>query len=139
MQQVNIVGPPEALKVFAEEGVLKPDKGPNFLILSTGIPGGSGSIDLGEPGEAGDDIQVEVVLRVSQGAGTLGFTRQFLSNEAFCCVSFNDTFTATLEDADGVRTIASDGVSGGCMSAKLAAICASAGWTPSSSRIVSAR
>jgi len=112
--QVNILGAPEALKVFPSLGVLAPEKGPDFLLLSTGIPGTTAEpgTDLGAGGEGGDSVDVEIVLNVPPGQGTVSFSHQFFSAEFpdFVGSNFNDTFLASVQDADGVDAIAEDSV-----------------------------
>lgn len=111
LQSASIVGSDAANGVFNGLGVIRPENGNSFALLSSGIAGTGQpepGIDFGNTGTDGDQVRLTLTLAIPAGANRLGFVYNFLSAESpdFIGSIYNDTFTALLTDSTGVREIA---------------------------------
>lgn len=107
----SVSGPAAANGVFAGLGVILPRQGNTFAVLSSGIAGTSApepGVDFSPGGVSGDAAQLTLEFNVPVGVNRLGFDFNFLSAEYpdFVGSVFNDTFSATITDAGGSRTVA---------------------------------
>ena len=112
----SISGAAAANTVRSNLGVIQPLQGNSLAILSTGVAGTTApdypepGTDFGLPGNGGFDLtELSLTLNVPPGPGNLSFNYLFLSTEYpdFIMAGFNDTFVATVTDANGSRVIAS--------------------------------
>lgn len=108
----SITGPAEASAVLERLGVIQPPRGPNFVVLSTGIAGTESTepgIDWSPQGSLGDSVELRVDVDLPPGNTVMEFRFNFLSAEypEYIQHGFNDAFRATLTDPNGTREIAS--------------------------------
>lgn len=104
---VTLQGPDVSASVFDHWGVIEPRRGEQLAVLSTGVidtipePG----TDMGSGGTEGDEVTLQIDLEIPEGFNRLSFDYNFLSAESPDYVGslYNDTFTATLIDPDGVE------------------------------------
>ncbi|HVR95704.1 MAG TPA: alpha/beta fold hydrolase [Thermoanaerobaculia bacterium] len=101
--------------VLSNLGVIKPLRGSSFAILSSGQAGTAQAepgVDFLPSGSGGDASVLSLVLNVPQGSGRISFSYRFLSTEypEYIDAGFNDTFTASLADANGQTVIATSNV-----------------------------
>lgn len=118
---------PTGHTTFSDPAAEFPQKGDNYLTLSTGCAGaaldpddsGSFSCDLGGltgPGGATDMVQMELELNVPEGATSVLFDFKYLSEEfpEFVGSAFNDGFVVEVEEStftvDGNELEAPDNV-----------------------------
>ncbi len=111
LQSASIVGANAASGVFNGLGVIRPENGNSFALLSSGVAGTGQpepGIDFGSTGPDGDQVHLTLTLAIPAGANRLSFVYNFLSAESpdFIGSIFNDTFTVLLTDSSGVREIA---------------------------------
>ena len=116
---VSTSGNAAQIGVFPSLGVITPQQGAEFLLLSTGAAGaGTGGLAPPEPGTnfggggalGFDTVTVTVDMTVPDGARRLLFDVRFLSSEFpdFVFAGFNDTFTAILTTSGGTSQVAVD-------------------------------
>lgn len=108
-------GPAAGFGVFSSLGVIHPLRGTSFAVLSSGQAGTARAepgTDFIPAGVDGDAATLTLTLTVPPGPGRLTFSFNFLSAEfpEFINAGFNDTFTASLEDVQGQKVIATAGV-----------------------------
>lgn len=107
LRSSTLQGADISVATFDQWGVIEPRRGDSLAVLSTGVidtvpePG----TDMGGGGAAGDVVTLEVGLEIPEGFNRLSFDFNFLSAESpdFVGSIYNDTFTATLIDPDGME------------------------------------
>jgi pimeloyl-ACP methyl ester carboxylesterase len=107
----SLSGDGAASGALSNLGVIHPLQGSSFAVLSSGIVGSSSTepgTDFVPGGTGGDSTVLTLTLAAPPGPGRLSFLYNFLSTEIpdFTGTIYNDTFTATLTDANGTRVVA---------------------------------
>ncbi len=115
LTDASISGPPAAAGIFPGLGVIHPKRGPEFVLLSTGVAGTFApepGTDFAPIGTPGDQVTLTLQLNLPPGATRLSFDFNFLSAEFpdYVGTIFNDSFSAVLTDSSGVREIARSSV-----------------------------
>ncbi|MEM9460892.1 MAG: cellulose binding domain-containing protein [Myxococcota bacterium] len=106
LRSSTLQGDDVSVAMFEQWGVIEPRRGDSLAVLSTGVIGTTPEpgTDMGGGGAAGDVVTLEVGLEIPEGFNRLSFDFNFLSAESpdFVGSVYNDTFTATLVDPDGM-------------------------------------
>ncbi|MCH9680323.1 MAG: cellulose binding domain-containing protein [Deltaproteobacteria bacterium] len=104
--EVSVEGADVSTSVFEQWGVIGPRRGDSFAVLSTGVLGTvpEPGTDMSSAGAADDSVVLSLDLEIPEGFNRISFDYNFISAESpdFINGIYNDTFTATLIDPDGV-------------------------------------
>jgi pimeloyl-ACP methyl ester carboxylesterase len=105
-------GNASAAAILNSFGVIQPNKGSSFVLLSSGVAGAGQTepgTSFGTPGLVGFDLaQLTLKLNVAQSVSTITFDYNFFTAEFpdYVGTIFNDTFQAFITDKNGKREVA---------------------------------